>query len=451
MKGRKVATPGVVALVAAMQGFGQADKPFPNPEVRGIVVDGGTGRGLAGVQVSLDFGTLPKNEYGVAGAITDANGQFIIPATDPDNVPHDGDGGYSISAYKEGYLPSDVGLPLDGTELHLKTKLLRLGEIKFRVVDEAGIPLPNFSVSLGVFYYANGTLKLRPYGVVQTENTGRPKPFALIPDMYAVMTPPSTGGEAIVTSFSPDDLRTVDMAYQRAYWPGHKTTLDTAVPIKLGSGEIRDFGDLKLAKAPYYRVHVILSGIECNGDVQSVEFHLFPTSEMRPIGAGPCRKEVLIRNLPAGTFALRVVTKGSEGRKTATVPFEVTDHNFDLTVAPTAGLNLIIRYTGATDRFPCCDSVRMMPVGGDSMDGQLERRSQFEYVMGDLEPVPHHVFAGSYVKEIRYNGALVVDDVIPLDVAAADYVLEVALGAEDGKIEGTVMDGDRVLKLAHLV
>jgi hypothetical protein len=186
-------------------------------EIRGTVVEGTLG--IGGVTVTLyEFGHTPPEATTrtvFAVTFTDATGKFTFhPARA---------GEYYVEVQKESYFaesyngptvdPADsIGDPVSIDQAHplqeRKFSLMRLGELRGRIVDEDGKPLANLRVGI------------RPGTVtpVVTDQDGYFTATKLRPGDYQVRFVPQHGLE-ILPQFSEDDLKIVDQDWETSSWP----------------------------------------------------------------------------------------------------------------------------------------------------------------------------------------------------------------------------------------
>ena len=65
--------------------------------------------------------------------------------------------------------------------------------------------------------------------------------------------------------------------------------------------------------------------------------------------------------------------------------------------------------------------------------------------------VPVGIGSGHYLKEVRYNGIVAANDLIPLEESAMTRFLTVVLDDKPAAVGGTVMDGDKPARQPYVV
>ena len=425
------------SLFAAAFSFAQSAGQL---EIRGTVVEGALG--IGGVTVTLyEFGHTPAEATTrsvFAVTFTDATGKFTLhPARTGD---------YYVEVKKEGYFaesyngtavdPADsTGDPLSIDQTHplqeQKFSLMRLGELRGRILDEDGKPLANLRVGI-----RPGTAT-----PVLTDQDGFFTATKLRPGDYSVSV--IRRGPEILPQFSEEDLKVVDQDLQVSNWP--------SVPIPVRSGASLSVGTITARKTPYYRAHLSVQVADCaEGEQWMFSF----TPELAGFGPSvPCGKEFMVRNLAPGSYSFSFAPSGRSGstRRWATTTVEVTDRNLEVTITMSSGTDINARLV-APEGVPLPTSkftISVRPVAGSVLGSQMvTERPAGQFLIRGLPAIPHRVSVNGlapnfYVKEIRYNGLLIADDVFtPIPGAAGQ--MELLIDDKPAKISGSVAGYDKV-------
>jgi hypothetical protein len=419
----------------------------PPLEIRGTVAE--SGLGLAGVTVTLyEFGHTPAEATTrsvFATTSTDPKGEFTFhPART---------GEYYVEAQKEGYFaetfdgpsaePMDsvgdsVSLDQDHPSQQRRFTLIRLGQLRGRVIDEDGKPLSNLRVGL---LPATSTQVL-------TDPDGYFTATKLRPGDYLVRIGPERGSPEILRQFSESDLNIVDEDLETSFWP--------SVPIPVSSGASLSVGTITVRKAAYYRAHLSVQSGDCEPD-ENWQLAV-RTGDALDLGTSrqvPCAEDFLVRNLLPGlhSFVLSTDDQRRKEKHWAATSAAVTDHNLEVTMTMSAGADIIGRLVAADGAaLPDKTTVVVTPVlrgwGFTTRVSDAGGTFQVHSLPGD----PSHVSARDmgaqfYVKEVRYNGLPVSDGVftpvpgpanleIVIDDKAATITGSVA---ERGKVAGPIM------------
>jgi len=411
----------LAAGVACAQNAGQL-------EIRGTVVEGALG--IGGVAVTLyEFGHTPAESTTrsvFATTSTDAKGAFVFHPVRT--------GQYYVEVQKEGYFaesyngptvdPVDrtgdpVSIDADHPLRERKFSLMRLGELRGRIVDENGKPLANLRVGI------------RPGTVtpVVTDQDGYFTATKLRPGDYVVGV--SHKGPEILSQSSEGDLKIVDQDWEGSSWP--------AVPLPVRLGASLSVGTITARKTSYYRAHLSVQVADCAEGEQ----WMFSTA-MGGFGPSvPCGKEFLVRNLAPGAYTFTLSTGGLPGSRmqSAITPVEVTDHNIEVSMAMSAGADISGRVVAAESATLPAPGVRwQLTLAGqrvvlDAAGNFLVHGSPGSRQRVSLEP-PGGRF---YVKEVRYNGVMVADSVFT-PILGAPGLLEIVIDDKAATISGSVAE-----------
>lgn len=412
-------------------------------EIRGTVVEGSLG--LAGVAVTLyEFGHTPAESTTrsiFATTSTDSKGAFVFHPVRT--------GQYYVEVQKEGYFAEGFGGPtvdpIDSTGdpvsmdadhplQERKFSLMRLGELRGRVIDEDGKPIAKLRVGI------------RPGTVTQviTDQDGYFTATKLRPGDYQVWIAPQHGWQEILTEFSASDLAMVDQDLEMSVWPG--------TPLPITPGASLSVGTITARMAVYYRAHLLVQGADC---AAGEKWAFAPTPEMAGFGFPvPCAKEFLVRSLAPGSYTFTLTTGGRPGdkRQRAVALVEVTNKNLEVSLIMSPGLDMsgrIVASEGATLPPLGKTTIEVGPVVGPPFLGQRASPDSsgaflVRGVSSDRQRVSMNGLSSKfYVQQVRYNGRVAADGIIT-PIGGAPSQLEIVIDDKAAIITGSVAERDKI-------
>ncbi len=236
----------IVAASAAAQT--SAPAPPATGFILGRVVDGTTGKPIAGVTVTL--APPPPQSSGSTSprALTSGDGYFLFAG-----LPR---GGYTITATKGGYVPGASGklqptgtgqpLELADSDRHvdLTIPIWRYGSISGTVVDEAGEPLVGIQVRVMRRIISGGASRLSLVSTIATDDRGAYRAGLLVPGDYTVAvvttvaTIPTTLQEAYTNGIATGSIS----PYQAGLDAGAGSALSTPGGVRIGEFLLKGSG-----------------------------------------------------------------------------------------------------------------------------------------------------------------------------------------------------------------
>ena len=320
----------------------------PTGAISGVVLDGATGAPVAGaiVAAAATGRTLPGVQ---ARQLTDGKGRFVFA-----NLP--GDGAYTLSASKFGYLdggygrdagPFDALRPLilrpDEWIANTKVTIWRPGTVAGVVRDEMGDPVVGVYVRALVRIRLQGRDELVAGQLTVTDDRGAYRLSGLTPGRYVIQVPSVQASVPASTSIpaargsAPDGVLEADaetrlvvgryplppprlegrsMAYPFAFHPAATTVADATV-VELGFGEDRNNVDIALAPVPTARISGTVEGPP--DALINLTLRLLPTG-LEDLGVGSEVATALVGsdgrftflNVPAGSYAIDAPLKFNE-------------------------------------------------------------------------------------------------------------------------------------------
>ena len=448
--------------------------PPPAIEVHGLVTEVGANSPVGDAEITVEAvpdHPVPTGDLKqVAKTTSDLQGAFRTVLDKP--------GTYFVRARKAGYTDdgrdpagenaSDsrrVTLDKDHPSAEVRFRLARPGELRGLVVDDdTGKPIANFHVfPIGLLYYHGGTSQIGGHNSV-TNSEGRFVTTGLRPGRYVVeIGPQNLGKEEFLTHFTEADLQASDRDYQRSYWPGGGG-LDLVLPVQVLSGGVVDVGTIQARKVPYYRIHVKLPA----GGCKEGEKVFLDTQTREFIGGGAggeavCGKDYLLRNYQPGSYELYAMAGNSaEDRMRAIVPVYVADKNVEVTIPLGRGVDIDGRVVIADGSAkPPMDAIKvhMWSTGNIQFADEREpampdAEGNFRFPNRPLVRVRVWVTglgSGFVVRELRYNGSHVADNIFALNPNAPQNTLEMVVDDKPASLTGTVTGSDTPIARPHVV
>jgi hypothetical protein len=423
---------GLFLCVAFATGlaFAQGAAQF---EIRGTVVEGALG--IGGVTVTLyEFGHTPAEATTrtvFATTFTDSQGAFVLHPLRAGN--------YYVEVNKQGYFADSyngaTADPVDSTGDALsidadrplqerKFSLMRLGELRGRVVDEDGNPVGNTRVGI------------HPgrFNPVVTDEDGYFIAANLRPGDYSVSVMPRS--PQIRPQFSEEDLKLVDEDLQVSNWP--------SVPVPVRSGASVSLGNIPLRKTAYYRAHLTVQVSDCTEG----EEWMFSTTIGGFGPSVPCGKEFMVQNLAPGSYSFTLATSGRTGeRRWGSADAEVKDRNIPVVIAMSGGTDISARLLPAKGVTlpPGNITIAVSQVPRTFLGNQTTaKQPDGQFIIRALPAVHHQLSVNGltkdfYVKEIPYNG-LILSDGIFTPIPGAQGQLDILIDDHAGTIRGS-LDG----------
>jgi hypothetical protein len=424
--------------------------------VEGSVVDYFTGNGIGGAKVELvpmgnvgGPGNDPALEIGrltiqlfegktAYSAVTDAQGGFRVEGVNP--------GVYSARYSAAGYAsvfaiattdpepPRRITVGTNGNPLNLEGRMIRVGKISGRVVDDKGRAVARAQVKVRTGVLAGG---------LDTDANGRFQDIVMPGTPYTLVVSPPPGLKA--PDPEPETGRVLGWA--PTYYPG-VTAEDAAQKIVVPPGGEMDI-ELKLAALPTHAVRGVLlkpDGRPAAKMTVTLQENVFT------------RNFVVVTNAD-GTFEFPAVVDGNwwllamagsgDTAQWAVETIEVTGHDLDgvkLTIAEVFTVaGKVVMETPKGWTAPKAPPVRLVPVGGRSwapgppVVGFVDDDGNFQLMHaypGLFRLDSTETIAGYYLGEVRLGRA----EIAGLEVRLSPGVgaLTLVYKADGGTVRGTV-------------
>lgn len=411
-----------LGLFLAMTAWAADNKPQAPCSVSGRVVNAVTSEPLKKVQLTLS-NTASDSSY---AATTDEAGTFCLAAAEV--------GTYELVIQKRGFVQTGQPLTLVAGQSTLGTviRIAPQGVIAGRVVDREGDPIPGVTVQAIQSRLMGQSRRYSVSGSASTNDLGEYRIYGLNPGRYYV------GG-----------AYRGETGYAAVYFPNVQEA-SRAVPVDVPAG-----GEVPGLNLTISEIH----SMSIRGALQSVAG--LPVKGIMivavPCDAGPLNRATTTVREPDGAFELRNLTPGcymlaadsfSGGRRySARLPVTVAGRNIEdvnLSLALPVQLSGRIRIEGAPD-FPFKQVIvnlearfsKLTAGGASSNDGSLLLNN----IVPEIYELSVIVPDGYYLKSAKYGEADVLRAGLDLSHGASGR-LEVEIGADGGRIEGSVADGD---------
>jgi protocatechuate 3,4-dioxygenase beta subunit len=487
----------LMALIALAVQIGQQ----PRASIEGVVIKLGTGEPLANasVQLTLEDGRAerlpvlprPREDFHRA-AKSDRDGRFVFESVAPGNYR-------LIATYEGGYVPVEYGQTSptgQGTSFQIAAgqrmtgvvlAMSPTGSISGRVFGRNGEPLGNAQVMAMRQVYKDGRRTLTIVQMVATDDRGEYRLFWLAPGRYYVsakpditelavnigqpnsynapavrITPPMRFGtfeQATPPSVKTRRLKTgeiVEEMYLPTYYPGTPDS-QAAAPIAVAAGATVGGADLTteigLIRPRHIRGRVI--------DQTTGQPVVQASVSAVPRTNDPYFTIATARSDAQGVFDLAGVAPGSYqvfvtryGEAlvglNGLASVEVADkdiENFSIILAPSFKLSGRFVMEGGSRSYPRIAALTRdpqvvgMPGGGFSFNPPAAADGSFTLdgvSPGDFRVTLQRIPPDQYVKSMRVGNADVLNEGLHLS-GPPEGLLEIVIGANAGKIEGTVV------------
>jgi len=424
----------------------QEQPPPPKCTVYGVAVNAITGEPLARVQVFAEGG-----KHRPQSTVSGPKGEFSLTNLEP--------GQYRLKGVRNGYLPTYYGarrfespgiaLTLNGGQetKDLQLKLLPFAVIAGTVRDPEGEALAGVSVAVLKVGYQGGTQRVaNNQEAVKTDDLGQFRVAGLAPGRYYVhaglpLYLEPLASELLVPTFHPASR---DLAGARR--------------IEVAAGQRFTGADVTLLRSKAYRVRVQAEGPPGLG--LGVSLH-----ERPPLGDGisidppsECEKGVCqFTGVPAGSYEVTASASPKNLRGTleelffnnrdfrASVPVEVTNSDVDgVHVVVSAGAEVTGRISIAGDDEPARfhGMLSFVTPAGEGLPATIAEHGTFSsrLSLGTYQ-VQTHLGGDLVVRSIRSETADVMAEGLSV-THAGKLAIEVVMGHDAGKVEGTVLDSE---------
>ena len=446
-------------LLVAMMLRGQ-DAPPPRISVSGTVMNSATGDGVRKAIVLL---RAPDEDKGISyEAECDGNGRFHIDDVEP--------GKYFISGERQGFmLESDgaTGAPGQSVKVEagqsvkdVKVKLVPLGVITGRVLDEDGDPVRGAEVWAMAYSYLGGKRQLRNVEGVRASDKGEFRLFGLRPGTFYIQAADPQANMRRMSFYTGGIVGATHrgMGVSFTYFP---SALDPAqaTPIELSAGaQLRGF-DIRMRQEARYSVRGKLPAVLKNGsEGVAVHYMLWMRSrgDRNRMGYSLHMDEENFEfsDVPPGSYLVVCTPNNGEKGLHARQLVEVVNSDVEgvtLNMVSPVAVSGAVRVEG-TPRQPL-EGLRVSLATDDLFSGRnsAEVKPDGSFEISDVIPDEYKIEVGTnqsaYVKSIRFGDAEVPDGRI--DLTKGSGAVTVTLGTDVGEVEGSVKksNGDAAVRV----
>jgi hypothetical protein len=451
-------------MLAAGWAFAQENDAL---EIRGIVVESGLSSGVAGAEITVYQFSKTSERTVFATGTTDPQGNFQFHPTRA--------GDYYVEARKPEYFATKgiegptqsrtmetgslVSVSHDHPEVYVRLAMMRIGELKGRVVDEDDKPVEGISVEA---LDDSGSPGRGGSTQARTNKDGSFRIQNLSPGQYRVrLSARSFNVLPPATKFSAADMNAVGHGVGTSWWPGVRDA-SAAGKVTIVPGTPVDLDTIRVQKGPLYRVQVSVRGCRPGDELQfSLSGAGSAINEVRPDGTSDrfslpavvsrlagC-EDFLVRDLPAGSYEFALQSK----QGWAIAPVELDNKNLFVTIAMIPEADVTATVIAAHDgmSLPALDRLRIQlqaPPWFLPIAPSLTARAKFSDGKFWFQGIrgPRHAVtvsglgSGYYVKEIRSNGVVATDGII---TPGPGTNIEVVIDDEAVTLTGAVTDGGK--------
>jgi hypothetical protein len=160
---------------------------------------------------------------------------------------------------------------------------------------------------------------------------------------------------------------------------------------------------------------------------------------------------------------LEAVLEGGNraSRERGSAPFEVFDKNIEISVPVARGVDIdgrVVLAEGASKPDLAKIQLRLSPIGWVSFLGDeqnpIDAQGKFRIVntaIRDQQLYVSGLRAPHYVKEVRYNGHRISDNIVQMDAGAPSHSLEIVVDDKPAAVMGAVTDRDKPVSRPSVV
>lgn len=435
-------------------------------EILGTVSESGIG-GVAGATVRVTHrGDAAEAQADSSQAITDARGAFRIVVPRP--------GTYAVERidgpiyFTSSSSPRGGPIRLNEANPRAQVNILveRLGRITGMVLDEeTRAPVSNFALHLYTLEALDDDGSPIPEPVAEGSTTDPQGRFTLTdirPGQYVIGTRASRLDELAAREPGISAPAMNDSGYAESFWPGGASQARAALPIRLGSGITVDAGTILLRKVKLLSIGISIPTGDCP-EGEAIRATLMQPGSLEPVKftAIRCGGAGVMRGLDPGSYLLYGVND-EQGENTplgkavwGTIQIQVTDKDEEATLVMRRGIALdgrIVAANGVTlgkDRLnfasrPADLMPNVSPPVRPPPEQFVERIDDNTFRMM-VYPGPQEIVypisdGDLYVREVRYNGAAIRNDIVPVSTGSGAHNLEIVFDDKPTVVGGTVLD-----------
>ena len=427
----------VLLFCSSLLLFGQTSAETPEKAVlAGKVLNSVTGDPVRKAKITLiNMADAPQGKQaspGPASAVTDAAGSFeftyLAPGTYVLAATHDG---FSMPAVHSASKLPQATLASCEEKRDIVIRLMPLGPIAGRILDEEGDPIRRVEVQALVYQYTFAGRQLAPRGSSMSDDVGEYRIYDLPPGRYYLKagSPESMGGLP------------AEESYGGSYYPG---TPDSSAASMVGVDAGLTMQGINLTlrptKAANIRGRVMNPG-------NNVMVGLMKDGGGHSMGVNEPDGKFEWQGVSPGSYILTAASTVSGRNYSARLPIQVGAadlEGIELHLMPPMEISGQIRVEGKTSAKLSGLSVNLE--GGDQGASEAGggTKEDGSFTFEDLPPAVYQISPflpeDLYLKAVLWSGGNVMQSGIDLTKGAAESKLVVVLSANGGQIDGVVED-----------
>ncbi|MBZ5581969.1 MAG: carboxypeptidase-like regulatory domain-containing protein [Acidobacteriia bacterium] len=426
------------ALLAGMQQLPGAD----SAAVEGVVANKTSGAPVKKALVTL----RSAEENSGYQALSAADGRFRIG-----NIAA---GEYEVWVEAQGFVrqagPSaalSIELAEGQNRKDLAIRLVPLGAISGRVLDENGDPVAGVTLEARHYSYSRSSKILRSGGRGTTDSRGEYRVFDLPPDRWyleAKKTPAELTATGRVHSALPAEV------YGDTFFPNAARAAETA-GIELAPGADVGRIDIRLRRTRLFTIRGKVLDARTSEPAGGAQLDI---GECAPEEDGGYLVNALrtgafaITEMPPGRYCIVATAPGDPPLYSTLREVVVADRDVDdvvLRVEPTSTLRGVALIEGGPLEKLKSGYVILDPIGGAASSASAPIGADGSFLLASVPPQAYRVRAnrtapGVYLKSVRFGPQDASEDGL-IVVAPGGGGLSVVFGADTGAVEGTVETG----------
>ncbi len=447
-----------IALVLSIAaGLVVAQEARPGATVSGTVINSTNNESVRKAIIILAAQDEAKGTSYITES--DGNGRFRIEDIEP--------GVYAISADREGFElethgargapPPTLNVEAGQSIKDVRIRMIPLGVISGRVLDEDGDPVAGAQVQAMTYSYQSGKRQLQGSEQVLSNDKGEFRLFGLPPGTFYIRAS-GNGFPSNVSFISGGPMIQASRPEARLTSTFYPSTTDaahaTAIDLRAGA-QLRGF-DIQLRREMHYSIRGKLPFRQQEAKGRSLMLQIVPRGTVHDSFTSSLNMDdenFEFREVSPGSYIVMCAVMDGENHSSARQAVEVVNADVDgvtLSFLPPVELSGFVKIDG-TPRQPMENlQVRLEPENSFLEQPSAEVKKDGTFVLAGVAPDVYHVIVapdpGAYVKSIRLGDEEAPDGRIDLTKGSSSVM--VLLGTDVGEVEGSVKkaNGDPAIR-----